>query len=125
MQGRCRQIFDYRQAKSSEKFGEVATTTEHIRRVGWLDLEIVRTAVELSGVTEICLTKLDILSGLEKKFRSMSITNWTESSSAMRMWMPMVWMKWSASIKPSPAGSEDIEQGTVTFRSYHETPRDM
>jgi len=49
-----------------KKFGEVAATTGRIRRVGWLDLEIVRTAAELSGMTEICLTKLDVLSGLEE-----------------------------------------------------------
>jgi adenylosuccinate synthase len=49
-----------------EQFGEVAATTGRIRRVGWLDLEIVRTAVELSGVTELCLTKLDTLSGLDE-----------------------------------------------------------
>lgn len=49
-----------------EQFGEVAATTGRIRRVGWLDLEIVRTAVELSGTTELCLTKLDVLSGLEE-----------------------------------------------------------
>ncbi len=49
-----------------KKFGEVAATTGRIRRVGWLDLEIVRTAVDLSGVTELCLTKVDTLSGLEE-----------------------------------------------------------
>lgn len=49
-----------------KKFGEVAATTGRIRRVGWLDLELVRTAVELSGITELCLTKLDILSGLKE-----------------------------------------------------------
>jgi adenylosuccinate synthase len=49
-----------------KKFGEVAATTGRIRRVGWLDLELVRTAVELSGITELCLTKLDVLSGLEE-----------------------------------------------------------
>jgi adenylosuccinate synthase len=48
------------------KFGETAATTGRTRRVGWLDLEIVRTAVELSAVTELCLTKLDILSGLDE-----------------------------------------------------------
>ncbi len=48
-----------------EQFGEVAATTGRIRRVGWLDLEIVRTAVELSGITELCLTKVDTLSGLD------------------------------------------------------------
>ncbi|MBL8097953.1 MAG: adenylosuccinate synthase [Anaerolineales bacterium] len=49
-----------------EQFGEVAATTGRIRRVGWLDLEIVKTAVELSGTTELCLTKLDVLSGLDE-----------------------------------------------------------
>ena len=48
------------------KFAEVAATTGRRRRVGWLDLEIVRTAVQLSGVTELCLTKLDVLSGLDE-----------------------------------------------------------
>jgi adenylosuccinate synthase len=48
------------------KFAETAATTGRTRRVGWLDLEIVRTAVQLSGVTELCLTKLDVLSGLDK-----------------------------------------------------------
>src|SRR6185295_6346088 len=49
-----------------QRFAETAATTGRTRRVGWLDLEIVRTAVELSGVTELCLTKLDVLSGLEE-----------------------------------------------------------
>jgi len=33
--------------------------------VGWLDLEIVKTAVLISGVTELCVTKLDVVSDLE------------------------------------------------------------
>ena len=49
-----------------QKFAETAATTGRTRRVGWLDMEIVRTAVQLSGATEICLTKLDVLSGLEE-----------------------------------------------------------
>jgi len=49
-----------------KKFSEVAATTGRTRRVGWLDLEIVKTAVQLSGVTELCLTKLDVLSGLQE-----------------------------------------------------------
>lgn len=49
-----------------KKFGETAATTGRTRRVGWLDLELIRTAVMISGVTELCLTKLDILSGLDE-----------------------------------------------------------
>ena len=55
-----------RHSTAYEQFGEVAATTGRIRRVGWLDLEIVRTAVLLSGVTELCVTKLDVLSDLEE-----------------------------------------------------------
>ncbi|MCC6501493.1 MAG: adenylosuccinate synthase [Anaerolineales bacterium] len=59
------EIFDTESAVY-QKFGEVAATTGRTRRVGWLDLEIVKTAAELSGVTELCLTKLDVLSGLDE-----------------------------------------------------------
>src|ERR1044071_349562 len=48
-----------------KKFAETAATTGRTRRVGWLDLEIVRTAVRLRGVTELCLTNLDVLSRLD------------------------------------------------------------
>ena len=46
-----------------EKGGEYGTTTGRPRRVGWLDLVQVRQAVRTNGLTEIALTKLDILSG--------------------------------------------------------------
>ena len=49
-----------------EKGGEYGTTTGRPRRVGWLDLEAVKFACEVSGVTEISITKIDILSGLNK-----------------------------------------------------------
>ncbi len=54
------------QSEAYRKFAETAATTGRSRRVGWLDLELVRTAVQLSDVTELCLTKLDVLSGLEE-----------------------------------------------------------
>ncbi|HET9588657.1 MAG TPA: adenylosuccinate synthase [Anaerolineales bacterium] len=54
------------QSVAFQKFGETAATTGRARRVGWLDLELLRTAAALSGVTEICLTKLDVLSGLDE-----------------------------------------------------------
>jgi adenylosuccinate synthase len=48
------------------KGGEYGTTTGRPRRVGWLDLVQVRQAVRTNGLTEIVLTKLDILSGFKK-----------------------------------------------------------
>ena len=49
-----------------EKGSEYGTTTGRPRRVGWLDLVQVRQAVRVSGLTEIALTKLDILNGFKE-----------------------------------------------------------
>jgi len=43
---------------------EFGTTTGRPRRVGWLDLVLLRYAARINGLTELVLTKLDILSGL-------------------------------------------------------------
>ncbi len=51
-------------ADSLRKKGkEYGTTTGRPRRVGWLDLVQIRQAVRVNGLTEIALTKLDILDG--------------------------------------------------------------
>ena len=49
-----------------EKGGEYGTTTGRPRRVGWLDLVQVRQAVRVNGLTEIALTKLDVLNGFSE-----------------------------------------------------------
>ncbi len=49
-----------------DKGGEYGTTTGRPRRVGWLDLVQVRQAVRVCGLTEIALTKLDVLNGFSE-----------------------------------------------------------
>jgi adenylosuccinate synthase len=49
----------------AERGQEVGTTTGRQRRCGWLDLVALRYAVRLSGITQLALTKLDVLSGFE------------------------------------------------------------
>ena len=44
---------------------EFGTTTGRPRRCGWLDLMIAKEAIGLSGITSLCLTKLDVLSGID------------------------------------------------------------
>ncbi len=43
---------------------EYGTTTGRPRRVGWLDGVLLRYALRVNGVTELMVTKMDILSGL-------------------------------------------------------------
>ncbi|MCD6125728.1 MAG: adenylosuccinate synthase [Thaumarchaeota archaeon] len=46
--------------------GEYGTTTGRPRRVGWLDIPLLRYAVKISNVSWIAMTKLDVLTGLKK-----------------------------------------------------------
>ena len=47
-----------------EKGGEYGTTTGRPRRIGWLDLVQIRQAVRINRLTEIALTKLDVLNNI-------------------------------------------------------------
>jgi adenylosuccinate synthase len=49
-----------------ERGGEYGTTTGRPRRCGWLDLVALRYAATLNGITEIALTKLDVLDELDE-----------------------------------------------------------
>jgi adenylosuccinate synthase len=46
--------------------GEFGATTGRPRRCGWFDAALLRQAVRLNGVTRLALTKLDVLTGLER-----------------------------------------------------------
>ncbi|MGB2180075.1 MAG: adenylosuccinate synthase, partial [Porticoccaceae bacterium] len=49
-----------------EKGHEFGTTTGRERRCGWFDAVALRRAVRINSITGICLTKLDVLDGLEE-----------------------------------------------------------
>ncbi len=49
-----------------EKGHEFGTTTGRERRCGWFDAVALRRAVHINSITGICLTKLDVLDGLEE-----------------------------------------------------------
>ena len=46
--------------------GEVGTTTGRERRCGWFDAPIARYATRVNGLTDIFLTKLDVLTGIKE-----------------------------------------------------------
>ncbi len=49
-----------------ERGAEFGATTGRRRRCGWLDLVIVRDSARLNGLNSFAITKLDVLTGLEK-----------------------------------------------------------
>ena len=50
----------------AEKGGEVGASTGRPRRCGWLDAVLLSHTVYLNGINGICLTKIDVLDGLDK-----------------------------------------------------------
>ncbi len=47
------------------KGNEFGATTGRPRRCGWLDLPVLKQAVRLNGLTDLAITKIDILSGYD------------------------------------------------------------
>ena len=60
------ELFDETGTYLAEKGGEVGATTGRPRRCGWLDGFLLSNMVKVSGVDGLCLTKIDVLDGLEK-----------------------------------------------------------
>jgi adenylosuccinate synthase len=59
------EIQDERGQHLREKGAEYGATTGRPRRCGWLDLVALRYAIELNGITSLCITKLDVLQELK------------------------------------------------------------
>ena len=48
------------------KGNEFGTVTKRPRRIGWLDIVLLKHSVRVSGLTEIAITLLDVLTGMDK-----------------------------------------------------------
>ena len=60
------ELFDENGAHLSTVGAEFGTTTGRARRTGWFDAVVARYAVRVNGITDLFMTKLDVLSGLER-----------------------------------------------------------
>ena len=59
------ELFDDNAKMLAERGHEFGATTGRPRRCGWLDLVALKKAVFLNSVTDLCLTKLDVLDSFE------------------------------------------------------------
>jgi adenylosuccinate synthase len=60
------ELFDADGERLRQIGGEVGVTTGRPRRCGWFDAPIARYASRINGLTDIFLTKLDVLTGWER-----------------------------------------------------------
>ncbi len=59
-------VADHLRGTGANFWDEFGTTTGRPRRCGWLDLVMLRYAASVNGLSEVMLTKMDILSGLDE-----------------------------------------------------------
>lgn len=59
------ELFDDMGQHLAVKGNEIGTTTGRSRRCGWFDAVALRHAIQINSVSGICLTKLDVLDGME------------------------------------------------------------
>jgi adenylosuccinate synthase len=87
---------------------EYGTTTGRKRRVGWIDLPLLRRAVRVNKVTTLCVTNLDVLAGLDQvgictqyrvgdrllRYAPFQLDEWTAASAEIRFvpgWPEIDW----------------------------------
>ncbi len=60
------ELFDDTGRQLAERGQEFGATTGRPRRCGWFDAVALRQAVHINSISGLCLTKLDVLDGLER-----------------------------------------------------------
>jgi len=60
------ELFDDTGERLAERGREFGATTGRPRRCGWFDAVALRQAVRINSISGLCLTKLDVLDGLER-----------------------------------------------------------
>jgi adenylosuccinate synthase len=59
------ELFDDVGVRLAERGNEFGSTTGRPRRCGWFDAVALRQAVQINSISGLCLTKLDVLDGME------------------------------------------------------------
>lgn len=62
------ELFDDISKELQNRGNEFGSTTGRPRRCGWLDLSLLKYAINLNGITDLVLMKVDVLDSLEKIF---------------------------------------------------------
>ena len=60
------ELFDESGALLAKNGNEFGATTGRPRRCGWLDLVLLKKAIFINSVTDLCITKLDVLDEMEE-----------------------------------------------------------
>ena len=59
------ELFDDTGRHLAERGNEFGSTTGRARRCGWFDAAALKRSIQINGVTGLCVTKLDVMDGME------------------------------------------------------------
>ncbi len=96
---------------------EFGATTGRPRRCGWFDLVAVRYAVEVAGVDELCLTNLDVLSGISPLKVAVAYEGEGQSFGVYPAGVPGF-----ENLKPHYEELEGWDEDLTSVRSFEELP---
>jgi adenylosuccinate synthase len=104
---------------------EFGTVTSRPRRCGWFDAALVRFTAQLNGMTELALTKLDVLDTLPslKICIGYTIAGYRSESAPQRLWE--YWegdANWLARVEPVYIELAGWQQSTKMARRYEQLP---
>jgi adenylosuccinate synthase len=102
-------------AKRGHEFG---STTGRPRRCGWFDAVALRQAVQINSISGLCLTKLDVLDGLEQ----IRICVGYQSESGVDA-APRFGSEYYSQIKPVYEDVPGWKESTVGVQRYQDLPK--
>ncbi|MGS2723133.1 adenylosuccinate synthase [Porticoccus sp. GXU_MW_L64] len=101
-----------------EKGHEFGTTTGRERRCGWFDAVAVKHAIRINSISGLCLTKLDVLDGLE----TINICVGYQDASGNALTMPNDSDDW-AQVVPVYEAMPGWSENTFGVKSLEELPQ--
>ncbi|MFW6458612.1 MAG: adenylosuccinate synthase [Halodesulfurarchaeum sp.] len=101
--------------------GEYGTVTGRPRRVGYLDMPMLRTATRANGFTAIAINHLDVLAGLEE----VKVGHAYELEGQRRLTMPATTERWGQCdpVYRTFEGWPDQDWSAITAKGYSALPR--
>ncbi|HHB93341.1 MAG TPA: adenylosuccinate synthase [Thioploca sp.] len=111
------ELFDNVGKHLSDQGHEFGATTGRARRCGWLDIVALRRSVMTNSITGICITKLDVMDGLETVRICVSY-----DYEGKKLETPPTGAEVFARCKPIYLDMPGWEQSTVGIRNYGDLP---
>jgi adenylosuccinate synthase len=117
------EVGDRLRGTGEQPWDEYGTTTGRPRRCGWLDGVALRYAAQINGLTEIAITKLDVLTGLETlkicvayDYRGERLESFPPSAEVLAECRPIYeeWPGWSEDIR-SAGSLSDLPKAALDY----------